>query len=255
MISSKQLKYFSSLLTKKYRLKEKKFIVEGERSIHEGVKSNFECEAILISNEYLERKKDFLDSLEIPSEKIYTLKSNDFKKISDTKSPQGIIAVFLKKCFEMRDLLNDEANLIVMLENISDPGNLGTIIRNCDWFGITNIIQSRDSVEYTNPKVLRSTMGSIFHTKIFHINDYTDLKKLKSKGFEILCADIEGNNVFNYENDKKKVIVFSSEAHGPSKVILKYADDKITIPKIGKAESLNVASASAVILAELTKSL
>jgi TrmH family RNA methyltransferase len=85
--------------------------------------------------------------------------------------------------------------------------------------------------------------------------DYNELKKLKSKGFEILCADIDGKNVFNYKNDMKKVIIFSSEAHGPSKEILKQIDDKITIPKIGNAESLNVASASAVILAELTKSL
>jgi TrmH family RNA methyltransferase len=252
MITSNQLKYYSSLLAKKYRLKENKFIVEGERSVLEGIKSNFECEAILISKEYFERKSEVLDSFDIPREKIYTLKAGDFNKISDTKSPQGIAAVFLNRCLDIKDLSHDEANLIVILDNISDPGNLGTIIRNCDWFGITSIILSKDSAEYTNPKVLRSSMGSIFHADIFPMNNYNEINRMKSKGFVILSADIEGKNIFDYKNDKKKVIIFSNEAHGLSKDILQYVDNKVTIPKIGNAESLNVASASAVILAVLT---
>jgi TrmH family RNA methyltransferase len=96
-------------------------------------------------------------------------------------------------------------------------------------------------------------MGSIFHTDIIEIKDFSEVGKLKASGYEILCADTKGENIFIYENKKKKIIVFSSEAHGPSKEILKYTNNKITIPKIGNAESLNVASASAVILAELTK--
>jgi TrmH family RNA methyltransferase len=96
-------------------------------------------------------------------------------------------------------------------------------------------------------------MGSIFHTNIYTMKNYSYIEKLKADGYEILCADVAGKNIFEYENKKKIVIIFSSEAHGPSKDILRFIDDKITIPKIGRAESLNVASASAVILAVLTK--
>lgn len=253
MISNNQLKHFSSLLSKKYRLKENKFIIEGERSVIEGLKGKLNCEAILFSNEYFDQNKKKIELIKKKNLTTFILDSNEFKKISDTKSPQGIAGVFIKKNMKITDLLFTTDNLIILIDNISDPGNLGTIIRNCDWFGITTIILSKNTVEYTNPKVLRSTMGSIFHTDIFQMKDYNEIIKLKSKGFEIFCADIKGKNIFDCKNEKKKVIVFSSEAHGPSKEILKYIDDRITIPKIGKAESLNVASASAVILAVLTK--
>jgi len=140
-----------------------------------------------------------------------------------------------------------------MLDNISDPGNLGTILRNCDWFGIKNILLSDSIVDYTNPKVIRSSMGSVFHVNIFEEVKTESLMKLKEKGYEILCADVEGENIFTYRSDLKKILVLSSESHGPSNHIEKLSDKKICIPKIGNAESLNVASASAVLLAILTK--
>jgi TrmH family RNA methyltransferase len=253
MISNNQIKHFSSLLTKKYRLKENKFIIEGEKSVIEGIKSKLSCEAVLFSRKYYEQNEEKIELINNKKIKNFILDSKQFKKISKTKSPQGIVGVFIKKNVKISDLLPTTDDLIVLIDNISDPGNLGTIIRNCDWFGIKTIILSKNTVEYTNPKVLRSTMGSIFHTDIIEIKDFSEVGKLKASGYEILCADTKGENIFIYENKKKKIIVFSSEAHGPSKEILKYTNNKITIPKIGNAESLNVASASAVILAELTK--
>jgi TrmH family RNA methyltransferase len=253
MISHNQLKRFSSLLIKKHRLKENKFIIEGEKNVLEGIKSKLGCEAVLFSRKYFEQNEEKIESLKNKKLKTFILDSKEFKKISDTKSPQGIAGVFIKKRWEINDLLSTTDDLIVLLDNISDPGNLGTIIRNCDWFGIKTIILNKNSVEYTNPKVLRSTMGSIFHTDIFEMTDYSVIEMLKMNGYQIVCADMKGENIFEFKNNKKKIIVFSSEAHGPSKEILMYADKKITILKIGKAESLNVASASAVILAELTK--
>jgi TrmH family RNA methyltransferase len=253
MISNNQLRHFSSLLTKKFRLKENKFIVEGERSVIEGLNGNLNCEAVLFSREYFDQNKEKIELIKNKNLTTFILDSNEFKKISDTKSPQGIAGVFIKKNIKITDLLPATDNLIVLIDNISDPGNLGTIIRNCDWFGIKTIILSKNTVEYTNPKVLRSTMGSIFHIDIIEITDFFEVEKLKASGYDILCADTKGDIIFNYENKKKKIIVFSNEAHGPSEEILKYINNKITIPKIGNAESLNVASASAVILAELTK--
>jgi TrmH family RNA methyltransferase len=140
-----------------------------------------------------------------------------------------------------------------MLDNISDPGNLGTIIRNCDWFGIKNILLSENIVDYTNPKVIRSSMGSVFHVNIYEEVKEESLLKLIENGFEILCADTEGENIFTYRSQKKKILILSSESHGPSKEFEKISDKKICIPKIGNAESLNVASASAVLLSILTK--
>jgi len=253
MISNNQIKHFSSLLTKKYRLKENKFIIEGEKSVIEGIKSKLDCEAILFSRKYYDQNQEKIELIKNKKVKTFILDSKEFKKISDTKSPQGIAGVFFKKSTNINDLFPVADNLLVLVDNISDPGNLGTIIRNCDWFGIKTIILSRNTVEFTNPKVLRSTMGSIFHTDIIEIDDFSEVERLKKTGYEILCADTKGESIFTYKNTKKKIVVFSNEAHGPSEEILKYINVKITIPKIGNAESLNVSSASAVILAELTK--
>lgn len=185
--------------------------------------------------------------------KTVTLKQKEFQKISDTESPQGIAAVFNKPdySFSINKFENDK--IITMLDNISDPGNLGTIIRNCDWFGLKNILLSDDIVDYTSPKVIRSSMGSVFHLNLFENITSANLDELRSAGFEILCADIEGENIFSYQSKKKKILILSSESHGPSKEFVKISDKKITIPKLGSAESLNVASASAVLLAHLTK--
>jgi len=140
-----------------------------------------------------------------------------------------------------------------MLDNISDPGNLGTILRNCDWFGVKNIFLSENIVDYTNPKVIRSSMGSVFHLNLFEDVKPNLLNDLKGKGFEILCADTNGENIFTYQSETKKLLVLSSESHGPSKDFEKISDKKISIPRIGNAESLNVASASAVLLSHFTK--
>lgn len=253
MITQNQLKYFSSLLHKNYRQQEKKFIIEGERSVLDGINSKFKCEAILISTEYFDKRDKLLKSSKLKNLKSYILKSKEFQKISTTRSPQGIAAVFHHTKLKIESHLAFKDPIIIMLDNISDPGNVGTIIRNCDWFGIKTILLSEDVVDYTNPKALRSTMGSIFHTNVIEINDLTYLENLKTNGYEILCADTKGENIYSYNKKHKKMIIFSNEAHGPTEKILKYVDGRITIPKIGKAESLNVASASAVVLGELTR--
>jgi len=253
MISKKELQYYSSLLTKKYRRAENKFIVEGKKSVLEGLVSSYECEIIFITNKFHEENEDTIVEIAKKKKKIETMKQKDFQKIADTKTPQGIAAVFLKpkQLFSADSFVDDE--IIVMLDNISDPGNFGTIIRDCDWFGIRNILLSENIVDYTNPKVIRSSMGSVFHINIYENVQENQLNILKAEGFEILCADTVGENVFTYRSEKKEILILSSESHGPSKEIERLSDKKISIPKIGSGESLNVASASAVILALLTK--
>ena len=253
MISKNDLQYYSSLLNKKFRKAEKKFLVEGKKSVLEGLKSSYECEIVFVTDKFSKENDDMIAEIVKMKKKIETLKQKDFLKIADTETPQGIAAVFVKpKLLFSKTTFSDE-KIIVMLDNISDPGNLGTIIRNCDWFGVKNILLSENIVDYTNPRVIRASMGSVFHVNIFEGVKTESLIKLKEKGFVILCADIEGKNVFTYKSEKKKILVLSSESHGPSKEIDNVSDKKICIPKIGKAESLNVASASAVLLAILTK--
>ena len=253
MISKSELKYYSSLLTKKNRKSENKFIIEGKKSVLEGINSSYECEIIFVTNKFSEENIETLNEISASKNRIVTLKQKEFEKISDTKTPQGIAAVFNKptNIFEKVYSFNDK--LIIMLDNISDPGNLGTIIRNCDWFGIKNILLSENIVDYTNPKVIRSSMGSVFHVNLFEEIDAETLLKLKRQGYEIFCADLEGENIFTYQRNKKTILILSSESHGPSKEFLEISDKKICIPRIGNAESLNVASASAVLLAILTK--
>jgi TrmH family RNA methyltransferase len=252
MISKSDIQYYSSLLSKKHRKAENKFIVEGKKSVLEGLKSNYECEVVFVTNKFAEEHEDAIAELAKLKKKFVSLKQKEFLRFSDTETPQGIAAVFLKPQREFSPDIFTAERLIVMLENISDPGNLGTIIRNCDWFGVKNIFLSDSIVDYTNPKVIRSSMGSVFHVNLFEEVKPKQLNDLKETGFEILCADTEGENIFNYRCDKKKILILSSEAHGPSKEIEKLSDKKICIPKIGNAESLNVASASAVMLAILT---
>lgn len=253
MISKKELQYYSSLLSRKHRKEENKFIVEGKKSVLEGIRSNFECEVILVTNNFSEENEQTMAEIVKKKKKIEILKQKEFQKITDTKSPQGVAAVFKKPTLEYSASNFATEKIVVMLDNISDPGNLGTIVRNCDWFGIKTILLSESIVDYTNPKVIRSSMGSIFHINIFEEVKTELLLKLKEKGFEILCTDTEGENIFTYSSEKKKILILSSESHGPSNDIEKLSDKKICIPKIGSAESLNVASASSVLLAVLTK--
>lgn len=251
MITKTELKYYQSLLQKKIRRDENKFFVEGKRIVEEGLQSKFKCEIIFHSTSFKENNLNFIKQIQ-NKVRIEILKEKDFDKISETKHSQGIAAVFHKR--KSDENFQERSQIIIALENISDPGNAGTIIRNCDWFGIKEVIWGENCVELFNPKVLRASMGSIFHLNNTEspklLSTLTDLKK---KGFSIICSDLDGENVFNYKSNEKIILILSSEASGPSKEILNIADKKITIPKIGNAESLNVASASAIILAELTK--
>jgi TrmH family RNA methyltransferase len=251
MISKNELKYFSSLLIKKFRHKEEKFIVEGLKIVEEGLNSNYKCDAVFVTPAFIDSFPDVITILNKKTSRVIELKSIDFQKISDTKSPQGIAAVFNKN-YPKKNLNELKDKLIVLIDNISDPGNLGTIIRTCDWFGLYNILITDQSVEYLNPKTLRASMGSVFHLNIYDDIYSNDLSNLKTKGYQIVCADIKGKNIFSYQSNKKSIIAFSNESIGPSDIVRSLADDFITIPGKGRAESLNVSSAASIILAKLT---
>jgi TrmH family RNA methyltransferase len=247
MISKNKLKYYSALMKKKDRDIHKKFIAEGLKTIEEGLNSSYSCEAVLMTVEYEALNKKFPRKYDVPLEIV---NEGDFNMLTDTVTPQGLVAVFNYP--PAKDVNKIKSRLIVCLENISDPGNVGTIIRNCDWFGVTDIVLSKNCADAFSPKTIRSSMGSIFHVNIYDETELsTFVEEYKKEGYRALCADTEGENLYTFEAEGKDIVILASEAHGPSVDILRLSDHRITIPKYGQGESLNVASASAVILSRL----
>jgi TrmH family RNA methyltransferase len=252
MITKAELKYYSSLFNKKDRDENSKFLVEGEKFVLEAINSSWDCEIIICTKDYSESEPKQLHFFSEKATRVEMVTPKDFMKVQTTVNSQGIAGVFHKKIMSGKHEF--KSNLIVALEYINDPGNMGTMLRTADWFGITEILLSENCADVFNPKAIRASAGSIFHVKIFNeVNFLNKLLELKKNGHTILCADITGTNIYEYQKKKKEIIVFCNEANGPSNELLQIADERVTVPKKGKAESLNVASASAVILSELTK--
>ncbi|MCM2302254.1 MAG: RNA methyltransferase [Flavobacteriaceae bacterium] len=240
MLSKNNIKLIKSLEHKKYRIQHQLFVVEGQKSVLEFLKSNFQLEKIFtIKDDF---KTDLADKIEIITEE-------ELKKISFVKTPNQVLAIF--KIPSIKKI--EDHNLILALDSINDPGNLGTIIRLCDWFGIEQIICSKDTVDCYNPKVVQSTMGSLARVQLF----YTDLNEfISSYNGPIYGTFIEGKNIYNIELPKKALVVMGNEANGISPEIEKLITQKISIPAFGKhqeTESLNVATATAIILSEFRR--
>ncbi|PJA98233.1 MAG: RNA methyltransferase [Ignavibacteriales bacterium CG_4_9_14_3_um_filter_30_11] len=249
-ITKAQLKSISNLKLKKFRNLEGKFLVEGERGVFDGLNSNHKCEIILVTKKFFENNTNSLKKIK----NLEIVTENEFKKITETINPQGIAAVFFKKKQINNWAKNLSSDLIVCLEDVSDPGNVGAVIRNCDWFGIKEIIISENCADIYNPKTIRASVGSIFHLNIYTSkNLLTDLTEIKKYGYTISSSTLNGKNIYQFQSNKKAILILGNEANGVSNKVMNISDVLLTIPKIGNAESLNVASASAVILSELTK--
>ena len=233
MITKNQIKLIRSLSQKKNRKKNKLFVAEGSKVVDELLASNLEPYSIYsIETKYEEYECFF----KISSEKL--------SMISNLKTPNNVLAVF--KIPKLRDI--DFSKNIVALENISDPGNLGSIIRLCDWFGIDDLICSLDTVDCYNPKVIQATMGSIARVNI----TYSDFNFLIKKSNNLVLADLNGTTIKNYNFKKNQIIFFGNESEGVSNHLKKEVSDSITIKKYGdKINSLNVANSVAIILSYL----
>lgn len=252
MITKQELKYFASLKQKKYRVSEKKFLVEGTKIVSEGLESNYNCERVFVTNQFDEENGDFLRSVKQKYIKVDVINAPEFRRLSDTESQQGIAAVFEMKESLSIEKLNDD-KIIVYFDDISDPGNAGTIIRTCDWFGVNSIILSNDSVEFYNPKLIRASMGSIFRMNRIEDDNFKAIDKLRAKGFKVYCSDLRGENISNISSEKKSVLVFSKEATGVSPELKNLTDQFITIKGSGEAESLNVSVAAGIIIHHFSK--
>jgi TrmH family RNA methyltransferase len=241
MVSKNQIKLITSLQQKKFRQKSQLFIAEGVKVIQELLQSNFVLEHLYVSEGIF---------LEIPSEKRTSVTENDLKKITCLSKPNNCLALFQIPTQKNQEI----SGLTIVLDDIRDPGNMGTIIRLCDWYGVNNIICSDQTVDIYNPKVVQATMGSIARVNVYYENLNTFLPTLD---LPIYGTFMDGKNVYKEILPKNAILVLGNEANGISTEIEKLTTNKIAIPKFGtvqKAESLNVAMATAIFLSEFKRS-
>lgn len=239
-ISKSQIKLITSLQQKKYRIKEGLFVVEGIKVLGEFLNSSFDLHSLYSTADSIEVYKEFNPSV---------ITELDLKKISLLKSPNKVLAVF--KIPENSNV--KDSGLKVMLDEVNDPGNLGTIIRLCDWFGVKELICSKTTVDCYNSKVVQSTMGSLTRVNV----TYVDLVEYIESSSQVFCVtDMEGDNVYTSSLPENGVIVMGNEANGVSSKIKEIVSKRITIPRFGevqKTESLNVATATAILLNEFRR--
>ena len=239
-LSKNQLKLITSLQQKKYRIKHNLFVAEGTKVVKEFLDSNFELDQLFCIND-LEYKKSFEPVL---------ISNEELKKISSLKTPNNVLAVF--KIPNALDLL--DKGLILVLDEINDPGNLGTIIRLCDWFGVDQLVCSLNTVDCYNAKVVQSSMGSLTRVSVVYAELELFLKKTKLPKFATL---MNAKSIYESELPKNAVIVMGNEANGINNEVLSLLNNSISIPRFGKlqkTESLNVANATAILLSEFRRS-
>lgn len=234
MLTKNQIKLIRSLSLKKNRQKHGLFIVEGEKLVNEVLSSDWEVEGIYATKEWL-------------GENAIIISNNDLSRISSLKTPNKVLAVVKIK----KGSLDITSNTVLALDGVKDPGNLGTIIRLADWFGVEDIICSDDCVDYLNPKVVQSSMGSFTRVNL-HYTSLMDAFK-KYSDYKLFMTVLNGTPLSEMTNADKKIVVMGSESKGISNEILELTSEKITIPKSksSKAESLNVSVAAAIILSAL----
>ncbi|MFD1614671.1 TrmH family RNA methyltransferase [Gelatiniphilus marinus] len=238
MLSKNQIKLITRLKQKKYRLQNGFFVVEGKKTIQELLQSKLTLHALYTTETFnIDAKDEILIS------------ETELNRISFLTTPNKALAVF--KIPEPKPINTN--GLTVALDTVRDPGNLGTIIRLCDWFGVTNLVCSKETVDCFNPKVLQATMGSIARVNVNYV-DLVDF--LKETEVPVFGAFMEGENVYKKQLPKKGILVLGNEANGVSKAIEAVVNEKISIPRFGNlqaAESLNVATATAILMSEFRR--
>jgi TrmH family RNA methyltransferase len=240
MLIKNQIKLITSLQQKKQRLANQLFFAEGIKVIQELVESNFELVHLYTT------KNDFE---EVSNQNKVIITENDLKKISALATPNSCLAVF--KIPVEKTII--ESGLILALDSVRDPGNLGTILRLCDWFGITQLVCSKETVDIYNPKVVQATMGSIARVNV----NYVDLELYISQTkFPVFGTFMDGDNIYKTDLPQEGIIIMGNEANGISQELEKLIKNRLTVPRFGtlqKTESLNVATATAIILSEFRR--
>jgi TrmH family RNA methyltransferase len=254
MLSKNQIKFLNSLKQKKGREEEQLFIVEGVKIVSEILNSKINVTQLFATASYLQEKNinSSVETIEI--------KANELERISALSTPNEVFAVCkIPKLIFNINLVTDKLTLV--LDDIKDPGNLGTIIRIADWFGIENIICSKETVDVYNPKVLQATMGSIARVNIYYmaLNDLLNINKI-NLNYSVFGALLNGENIYSKPLPKNGFIIIGNESKGISNALFPFITNQVSIPSFshfnsagGEAESLNAAIATAIICSEFRR--
>jgi TrmH family RNA methyltransferase len=240
-ISKSQLKIITSLSQKKYRQKHKLFIAEGIKVVNELLNSSFKVDTLFATDDF---------QTDISLDKITRISDKDLQKISNLKASNKVLGLFVIP--DEKPLQKN--GLTIVLDTINDPGNLGTIIRLCDWFGVSQLLCSAETVDCYNQKVVQASMGSLTRISMKYIDVETYLKETNLPTF---IADMDGENVYKSILPKEAILIMGNEANGVSDKIKTLIKNKISIPRFGEiqeTESLNVATAMAILLSEFKRS-
>jgi len=239
MVTKSELKYIQSLSDKKVRLESGCFIAEGVKLVGEIIAAGYPLKAVYA-----------LDSWESPdpSIEVTRIEAFELEKMSMLQTPNQVLAVAMMP--QKKEVLNLAGQLTIVLDGIQDPGNLGTIIRTADWFGIPQIVASEDTVDVYNPKVIGASMGSFMRVQVHYKNLAAWMPTVK---LPVYGALLEGENIFTTKAPNGGLLVIGSEGKGIRENIIDFVTHPVTIPKTGGAESLNAGIAAGIIIAQLTR--
>jgi TrmH family RNA methyltransferase len=254
-IGKQALADIKKLHQKKFRVETSSFIIEGWKSVTEALHAGVKFKTVLIDSRN-DAPADLRRALTVASDECITVSAKEIDAIAGTDSPQGIIAVagMLDHSGAIETVIKKERGVVVALDAMNDPGNLGTILRTCDWFGVDAVLIGARSVDLYNPKVVRATMGSLFHLPVIEDVDLVrEIDRFRKGNWKVYSAELENSEDIGGEPfSGSSLVIIGSESHGISKEISAHVDRRIRIPKFGKAESLNAAIACGVILSKIT---
>lgn len=251
--SNPTIKEIRSLYRRKERWVKKSFIVEGIKIVEECIDNGYPLSHIIISDElYNIKGGETLLGKIIDYNLLIKVPDRLYREISDMENPQGVLAVASFKLDSIEHIYSIDNPFILLLDQVQDPGNMGTIIRSADAFGIDGIIITEGCVDIYNPKVVRATMGSIFRVPIYHYSDGIEIiKEIKSRNIKIYSTSLTGDKfIQDVSLNIPSMLIIGNESKGVSKSLEALADSLIKIPMIGEAESLNAAIASSIIMYE-----
>lgn len=249
---NENIKSIKKLKERKYRDLNNEYIIEGIKILKEAIQEKAVIKKIVICEECL--ANNIIDEkllYEIAKYDCLYVSKKIFEGLTDVSKPQGILAVVEKN--NKKDI-NYNEDIIVALDGLQDPGNLGTILRTLDSANLSQVVVSKDTVDAYNPKVVRSTMGAIFRVNIVEAENLKEtLKEMKRHKYKVMCTDLTASkNIYEIDYNKK-ILVIGNEANGISKELLDMADEKIIIPMLGKTESLNASVATSIIVYEYVR--
>jgi len=242
MISKQTIKFISSLKHSKYRLKYNCFVAEGPHLVSEFINSKFKIHSIYATQAFVDENQ--FNNISIVSQR-------ELSRISSLKNPSNILAVIYRPNYKLEINKVMQHKKIILLDSISDPGNLGSIIRTADWFGVNSIYVSMECVDVFNPKVVQATMGSLSRVRVIKVDLALMLNKIKNNNIICYGASLSGQNIYNFKKSSQCAIVLGNESNGINKKILTLLDEEILIPSKNKSiDSLNVSVAFGIILSE-----